>query len=80
MIALSGCAKRNADRELARVVAFIDARLAQSQALPADGPIEEVVASAVNLTLAAVRDSLAAHAHRNLAPESRLADQPTDPG
>lgn len=36
MIAMSGCARRNADRELARVLAFIDKRMARLDELVAE--------------------------------------------
>lgn len=57
MIALSGCAKRNADRELARVLALIEQRVQSAKSL-----------CAIN-ALRALSDDLAAHAHRNLTPD-----------
>lgn len=80
MIALSGCAKRNADRELARVVALVEQRCAEVRAViaAANGfgvTIEEGMLNA----LSALRLDLDRLTHRNLAPESRLADQPTEP-
>ena len=41
MIALSGCAKRNADRELARVLAFIDKRVSSIRAADAAAKVAE---------------------------------------
>lgn len=41
MIALAGCAKRNADRELARVLAFIDRRVAAIRAADREAKVEE---------------------------------------
>lgn len=69
MIALSGCAKRNADRELARVVAFIDARLAAAAKNPPRHPVEVVAWTAIDETLKALRESLAALRHREVTPD-----------
>ncbi len=57
MIALAGCAKRNADRELARVLALIRRR--------ADAARDEAVEAA----LRQLRDDLAVLEHRDLIPD-----------
>lgn len=57
MIALSGCAKRNADRELARVLALIKRR--------ADAARDEAVEAA----LRQLRDDLAVLEHRDVTPD-----------
>lgn len=67
MIALSGCARRNADRELARVLAFLDrqvviARAAKvmADATDTDADFEEWLARRIE----AIRDELERLAHR----------------
>jgi hypothetical protein len=66
MIALSGCAKRNADRELARVLALIDRHVERfesaSRKVPRPADFDELCR--VLGTLTAIKIELEAHIHR----------------
>ena len=80
---MSGCAKRNADRELARVVAFIEKRIEYERASVESGEIVRFDrVSAVTASLGALHADLSARRHRDLTPAlpapppaSRIGDQ-----
>lgn len=65
MIAMSGCAKRNADRELARVLAFIEKRIQYERTtLSPQSFTSQDRVGAVTSALGALYADLAALEHR----------------
>lgn len=65
MIALAGCAKRNADRELARVLAFVEKRIqCERTALTPESFTSQDRVGAVTSALGALYADLAALRHR----------------
>lgn len=65
MIALSGCARKNADRELARVLAFIEKRIQYERTtLSPESFTGQDRVAAVTSALGALHADLAALRHR----------------